>query len=195
MQTKFIILNGPPGSGKTTIARELARELASDQRELNVHSGTDNVVQDSFASPMKHMIATALGEKYIDMDKEKTRPELNGVSVRRFLIDLAEIHIKSLYGQDIFGRWLVHRVLRWPHRKPAYCIIDDGGFEPEILAVPNRLIVQVERGGRTFANDSRGYVGCDKAIRFHNHHDMANLGEHVKLTAIILRDERSYSGA
>lgn len=194
MQTKFIILNGPPGSGKTTIAREIARELAADQRELNVPSGNNNVIQDSFAAPMKHFIATALGEKYIDMDKEKTRPELNGVSVRRFLIDLAELHLKALYGQDIFGRWLVHRVLRWPHRKPSYCIVDDGDFEPAVLAVPNRIIVRVTRNGKDFSSDSRGYID-NWRITFPNHGDMATLWEQVKITSVILRDERSYIGA
>lgn len=188
-RTRFIILNGPPGSGKTTIARELARALHS--KTVDPHTFLIAITQDSFAAPMKHFIATALGEKYQDMDKEKVRPELNGCSARRFLIDLAETHIKDIYGQDIFGRWLVHRTLRWPERKPLYCIIDDGGFGPETEAVPNHVVIRIQRPGKTFVGDSRGYIGKNY-IALVNDGDMAELWHKVSALAVKLGDGRCF---
>lgn len=136
---KYIILNGPPSSGKTTIARELTTYL---QRAGNV------TMQDSFAMPLKHFIATALGEKYQEMDKEKIRPELNGISSRRFLVDLEENYLKALYGQDIFARWLMHRSLKNAQKKPDYVIIDDGRFKEEMEALPVKFLVRVVRNSK-----------------------------------------------
>jgi len=149
MPVKYLILNGPPSSGKTTIAREIVRVLGGRGKIA---------VQDSFAAPMKHFIATALGERYQQMNKEKARPELNGASVRDFLIDLSQNYMKVKYGDDIFGRWLMHRTLRDPVTNPDYVVVDDGGFAPEIEAVTNRTVIRVVRPGCSFARDSRGYV-------------------------------------
>lgn len=176
--THFIILNGPPGSGKSTIARELARKLAAPfTPEHRV-----GIVQDSFAAPMKHFIATALGERYNDMIKDRTYPELNGATVREFLIDMAENFIRQRYGQDIFGRWLYHRAMRWPARKPIYCIVDDGGFEPEVMTLPNHYIVHVHRDGKTFEGDSRSYLRPRGSItwQFDNNGDITQLYIHAR---------------
>lgn len=144
----YLILNGPPGAGKTTLARILSQQL----RDMAV----DNA-QDSFAAPFKHFFAVALGDKWQSMDKSKARPELNGYSLRECWIDIAEAYTKKRFGDDIFGRWLVHRSLRDPSRKVQVVVVDDGGFIPEIEAVPNRFVVQVRRPGYDFTGDSRQY--------------------------------------
>lgn len=143
----YIVLNGPPGCGKTTIARELARML-SEKR---------TTITDSFAAPMKHFIAVALGEKYNDMNKDIARPELNGYTVREFLIELSERHMKPRYGEDVFGRLLVHRSLRYTP-PPTFVVCDDGGFQAELDAVPNHVLVWVSRAKLDFTNDSRSYL-------------------------------------
>jgi energy-coupling factor transporter ATP-binding protein EcfA2 len=150
-QIRYIVLNGPPGSGKTSISIELARALRNEIGE------PDAVVLDSFSAPLKHFFAAALAEKYANMNKEMPRPELSGRSVRRGLIGLAEEHCKPLYGDDIFGKWLVFRTLKHPQKRPEFVVIDDGGFVAEIGAVPNRFVIRVSRDGKDFIDDSRGY--------------------------------------
>jgi len=118
----------------------------------------DEVISDSFSAPLKHFFAAALAEKYASMNKEMPRAELSGRSVRQGLIGLAEDHCKEVYGSDIFAKWLVYRSLKHPHKQPKFVIIDDGGFPDEIRAVPNRLVIQVYREGKSFSGDSRGFV-------------------------------------
>lgn len=150
-QIRYIILNGPPGSGKSSMSLELVRALRASI------GNPDAVVSDSFAAPIKHFFAAALAEKYQNMDKERQRPELSGHSVRQSLIELAESHIKPFYGDDVFGKWLVYRTLKHPTKRPEFVVIDDGGFPGEIKAVPNRFVIRVSREGRDFSGDSRGY--------------------------------------
>lgn len=150
MTIKYVVLNGPLGSGKSTIGRMLTEEF-----KVRV----PKVTQDYFAAPMKHFISTALGEKYQDMNKEKARPELNGYSVRQFMIHLSEEVMKPRYGDDCFARWLTHRVLKSPQDVPNIVIIDDLGFEVELHALDNVYLVRVERAGHDFKGDSRGFCG------------------------------------
>lgn len=144
----YVIFNGPPHVGKTAMARELASCLTK--------AGITNEI-DSFAKPFKQFFATALGDKWTDMDKVRVRPELNGYTLRQAWIGMAEDYVKHVYGEDAFGRWLVHRSLRFPDHKMDVYIVDDGGFIPEIEAVQNRWVIRVTRPGCDFTNDSRSY--------------------------------------
>lgn len=167
---KYIILNGPPRSGKSILARELTAQLSTH----TLGGATKGVMQDAFAVPLKHFFAVAMGDKFSGMDKEKARPELNGYSLRESWIDLAENYIKKRFGDDVFGRWLVHRSLRHPTGLPLYYIVDDGGFVPEIDAVPKPFIVHVSRAGTSFQGDSRRYYPICHAA-FDNDGNLSNL--------------------
>lgn len=169
--TRFIILNGPPGSGKTTIGRELASYIR-DRHHVSI-------VSDSFAAPMKHFIAVALGQSYLEMSKDSPRAEISGFSVREFLIDLSENYIKERYGEGAFGRWFYHRVGRL-NPAPAFVISDDCGFEPEYDAVSGGdrkrvILIRVTREGKTFSGDSRNYLPVEPNYVFDNNGDMADL--------------------
>lgn len=144
---KFVIFNGPPYSGKSTVARELARAL----------SGRYRVAMDSFAAPMKHFIATALGEQYNEMPKDSPKDILRGRSVRQFLIHMSEQYMKEQYGQDIYGRLLYHRAMRY-QPAPDFVICDDSGFPDEAMALPEPYIVRVTRKGKDYTGDSRTYL-------------------------------------
>lgn len=173
---QYIIFNGPPGCGKSICARELA--LAFTQR------GYTNEL-DSFAKPIKQFFMTALGDKYDQVDKERARPELNGYSLREGLIHLSERYVKERYGDDIFGRWLVHRSLRFPAKKVQFYIVDDGGFEDEIRAVPNAFIVRIVRPGRDFAKDSRNYINPYN-YRIDNVGDLPMLWQSINALCVLL---------
>lgn len=145
--SRFIILNGPAGVGKTIIVRELCRVLLA--HNLLAH-------QDSFAAPIRHFIATAIGEKYNDMPKDSPVAILRGRSVREAVIGISS-YMKDAYGEDIFGRLLYNRAMRLDP-KPHYIIADSANDEDEVGALQSHLLIHVERDGHDFHNDSRKYL-------------------------------------
>lgn len=169
----FIVFNGPPYSGKTTIARETAIRLRNKGLR---------VVSDSFAAPMKHFIAATLSQPYVEMAKDVPRVELSGYSVREFLIDLSEHYIKPRYGDDAFGRWLVHRALKHPDGLPDVVVVDDSGFGPEFDALDEKRLIHVVRPGKDFTGDSRGYLSNPWRI-IHNDGSLLDLSG--KIEAIV----------
>lgn len=183
--TRFIILNGPPYSGKSTIARELSSYL----REKHIPT-----VSDSFAAPMKHFIATALGEQYAVLPKDAPRAELAGYSVREFLIDLSENYIKPHYGDGAYGRWLYHRIGRL-NPAPTFVIADDGGFieEFDALSGGNRkriVLIKITRPKHDFSNDSRNYLPIDPDFTIENDGDLASLWLKTKQLSELLATGR-----
>lgn len=149
--TRFVLFNGPPSSGKTTSARHMVTLLRN--RSLRVES-------DSFATPIKHFIATLLGESYSKIKKDTMYPELQGETPRSVLIALSEEFMKPRYGEDVFGRMLYHRSLRFAPT-PDFVICDDSGFLPEFEALGernNRILIRIVRSGYTYAGDSRNYL-------------------------------------
>ena len=147
---RFVIFNGPPSSGKSTFAPELARQL-------RVHLAPDQVCMDSFAAPMKHYIATAMAWQYQEMKKERPEAVLQGYSIREFLIDLSERYMKPRYGDDVFARLLLYRILR-RNPQPRFVVVDDCGFDEEITALTRPFLVRITRPGTSFKGDSRNFV-------------------------------------
>lgn len=149
MTMRLILINGPSQSGKTTISRSLVQVLNEKHAPC---------VSDSFSSPLKHFIASALAERYNEMNKEIPRAELSGYSVREVFIDMAQEYFKKRYGDDCFGRWLMHRALRYKPT-PKFVVVDDLGFQEELDTTKDHFIVRVMRSGKNYKKDSRGYVG------------------------------------
>lgn len=174
---RYIILNGPPSAGKTSLAKELCSALNKNDPD---RTRIPTAIVDSFAAPLRHFFAVALGDRFRSMRKDEQRPELSGFTLRQCYIDLAETYIKGRFGDDIFARWLIHRTLRFPNKKPQYVIIDDGGFIPEMQAVPNRMIIAIYRKGKDFKSDSRSYY---PVAHYSLHNDCPSLAGLWKLAA------------
>lgn len=143
----FVLLNGPPGCGKTTLKRMLVQEVN------NTSEATAG--GESFASPIKEFLASSLRMPYDDIDKNTHHPTLL-TTPHQFLIDLSQEHMKPRYGEDIFARLLLHRVKNSPPKDVV--VVDDLGFVEEALAIWPHVIVRVHRAGHTFSGDSRGYI-------------------------------------
>jgi hypothetical protein len=169
---RYIILNGPSGTGKSTL---IAKGLMWRFKMLNeayakgemLEEGYEGfkpleyqlrVVQDSFANPLKHFIASTLGVPYAELKKNTMNAILNGYTPREFFIHLSEKYIKDRYGDDAFGRWLEHRILRLDPL-PNLVIIDDGGFYEERSALgAYARVVRITREGKTFEGDNRNFL-------------------------------------
>lgn len=172
---RIIVLNGPAGSGKSTAARMLAAWLGR----------RNNVITDSFAAPMKHFISTLLAAKYMEMPKDSPVAELNGHSVREFLIDLSESYIKPKYGDDFFGRMLLYRVLRNADNLPDYVVVDDSGFNSEFEPISeDAVLLRVVREGCDYTGDSRSYLTIrDPDYIIENNGTVGRLDEEMRALA------------
>lgn len=153
----FVVFNGPSYSGKTTSANALVRILKSMANPLNNNALI--VEKDSFAAPMKRYLTVALNMPLEDMQKDTPMAILSGYSPREFLIKESEDHMKPTYGQDIFGRLLLYRALRYTPA-PNVIVVDDGGIEAEFncLGEYKPFLVRMNRPGYSFKNDNRSYL-------------------------------------
>lgn len=145
---KVILFNGPPYSGKSTAARSCLSEFQKHKQ---------SAVMESFAGPMKHFLATALGTPYDALEKDVIHPALR-VTPRKFLIDLSEVYLKGEYGTSFFGRITKSRVDR-NFSLYDFVIFDDSGFQSEVTELtPKPFLVHVRRPGKDFTGDSRSYL-------------------------------------
>lgn len=151
---KVIILNGPAGCGKDTLARALV--------EMGFAKGTTR-----FKNPMFNIALAALGpDAYHDFldgyddraRKEKPEDFLNGLSRRQFMIAISEQFVKPVFGDDYFGKYLSGNL---PDGGEVF-VVSDGGFASEVTPIVaaghDVQIVRLHRDGYTFIGDSRGYL-------------------------------------
>lgn len=170
----FVLLNGPPGSGKTTLKRMLVQHF---------ENYCIRVISDSFAGPIKSFISTCLSMKYQEIEKDKFHPVLN-MTPRQFLMTLSENFMKPNLGVNIYGALLVQRAYNrnpWPQ----VVVVDDLGFEVETQDPWPNVIIRVQRQGCTFEGDSRDYVAGHR-FTVTNDESIKNLNEKAKTMAQII---------
>lgn len=142
-----IALNGPPRCGKDTAAKAVYATLTSLGKVA---------LLEKFSLPIKRACHGLL-LPYIN--KDEIDPVL-GCTPRQWHIEFSENFMKKLYGQDIFGRLLAHRINRTP--QPDFVVVSDCGFQSEldVLAACDQIssiwIISISRFGCLF--DSRGLV-------------------------------------
>lgn len=162
---KIILLNGPPSSGKDTAAKHIYSKL---------HTNTAGVLFERFSAPLKTAFAAITGKTYnhyyevawYEEHKEKIIPWL-GVSYRQWQIDFSEKFMKKYYGDDIFGKLFVERIMakQMSATNPyKVAVVPDSGFDIEIeylekhLNIDDILLIRCHRDGYDFSKDSRNYV-------------------------------------
>lgn len=156
MKREIIILNGPPGCGKDTIAAHLTGHRYP-------------AVKASFKQPMFDIDFSMLGvylyDEFIDLyndreQKEKPQVILGGKSPRQFMILISEDVMKPVFWDHYFGRRMVEEIHEM-YRDLAV-VISDGGFTEEINPLVKAghevHICRLHRDGFTFAGDSRDYI-------------------------------------
>ena len=155
---KIVLFNGPPGSGKDTLANGLVKD--SIQR--------GGVAK--FAAPLKAGVPAFYGisqERFDFWDscqeeKKKPRDELLGLSCRQAQINLSEVYGKPVHGDSFFGEIMLAKLQGAVNTD--YVAISDSGFRPEaevqveIFGPTEIFLVRIHRDGTNFDEDSRDYI-------------------------------------
>jgi hypothetical protein len=169
---KIIFLNGPPGSGKDTIANLLLEHSTQCQYPARNYK---------FSGILKSMVHGAYGldysaeyyeRKYGHAWKSTPNRHLNGKTPRECYIAFSETYIKPLHGMTFFGERLADEMFNYPN---TFAVISDSGFDYEAPPVlqkfgyDNCVLVRVHRTGMDFTGDSRSYIELPiKTVDFHN---------------------------
>ena len=150
-----IILNGPPGSGKDTIADFIAAEFNAEHLRFKtkLYAITALINNLDFDEFMK--IAT-------DQNTKDSVKLARGLTARQLIIETSENVIKPYYGKEYFGNDVGDSILK---SDKSLFVLSDGGFPEELssmigvgcLNYSDVVIVKLYRTGCNFDNDSRTY--------------------------------------
>ena len=155
MKTKYVVLNGPPDSGKDFIAELL-------EKRWGMHHARFKSKLYKLAIRMSGVLHGTAMRYFTDRTlKEKTENspfQVLGASVspRQYLQFVSEEVIKPLYGKHYFGQALIDETYAlYPN-----VVVSDGGFEEEVLMLPGdeTLIIRLHAEGCSFEDDTRDYL-------------------------------------
>jgi hypothetical protein len=158
---KFVLLNGPPGSGKDTVASNLIPYLKFTHLK--------------FAAPIKRMVAALLqcDQRALEQIKDEPNRMLRFLdkelttrddTPRQLLIALSEELLKPRYGNAVFGNLLWTEATK---SSSNLFVVSDCGFESEVsrlvysAGARNCLLFRLHRAGHDFTGDSRSYLNID----------------------------------
>lgn len=150
---KIIILNGPPGSGKDTIA-ELLKGFVSLEFKAHLHK-----IAILLSGMTEHDYFILYNNREV---KEIPTDLLLGFSPRGFLIHISEVMCKPHFGKNYFGVVATKAIKSVINTSSV--IFSDGGFPnevnvlSEVFGKDKVVIVHLYRNGCSFAGDSRDYI-------------------------------------
>lgn len=177
--TQVIILNGPPGSGKDVIAKEIVRlhsgakhvqfkEILYDHTadlfdvDLNWFRYVSNDRAKKELPNEKLQLPVDLYQllcNYLGVGGEEIETGSVNISPREALIYTSELHYKPRYGKDYFGKKAAENL-----SEGVLNVFSDGGFKEEVYPIVQKVgynnltLVHLHRQGKTFKGDSRQYV-------------------------------------
>lgn len=157
---KIILINGAPRSGKDTISAMLKQIFPTD------------VLEEKFARPIKLTVPMLFGiphdefKKHYDSarHKDSAAPAFFGKTPRQVQIALSETFLKPLFGEGIFGRLLVSRIVRTQSKSSRCVVVSDSGFRAEAeelvkeFGADNIFLWRLHRDGCDYSSDSRGHI-------------------------------------
>lgn len=167
---KVILFNGPPGSGKDQSAISMENLLIG---EAPVNGGPAYrprriKMADTLKAAVHALYGLPFSCEYYEREfgnewKDQPQPEFFGATPRSVYISMSEEFAKKQGGESFFGRVLA-RKMKLDHQTNVF-LISDAGFLNEVVPLAlaygkdKLLVVELERGGKTFEGDSRAYIG------------------------------------
>ena len=180
----YVILNGPPGSGKDAIANQIRV------------SGCSSFIRTHHAEIKEELFKQALAisgisrkewfDRYDDRElKEKPWKRLGMLSQREFMIKLSENFTKPIFGKEFYGMLAADSHLS-KIRMGDLVIFSDGGFQEELEAMAKVVgseqifVVRLHREGCSFDKDSRDYLEWPNSVDIHNDRALLETVSRVK---------------
>ncbi|AEZ65076.1 putative ATP-binding protein [Aeromonas phage phiAS7] len=157
-KTSVIILNGPPGSGKDTLAKLLVESYK--KRGVNAQVFEFKDIMFKIAKLVSGASDELWDEMYARDQKELPQAFLGGLSARQFMIRISEEWMKPLFGAGILGQLAFKAV------KESGCdlaIFSDGGFPDEVAPFERpdihlHIMRLYPSWDSSFDGDSRNYL-------------------------------------
>lgn len=185
MDSKLILLNGPPRSGKDALAGEVARQL----RELLNDSKYPQLIHEKLSYPLKRGVAAIFDKSLDELERSKDmiNPDLFERSYRRAQIDLFH-WLERTHGPDVLGQLFAARTR---NSKNEIIIVSDCGRADEVhsaclgFAPSNCQLFRIHRDGTDYSGDIRSYVKNTEAYGLDSK-DVSNNGDLAHAGAMIV---------
>jgi hypothetical protein len=175
----FVLLNGPPRSGKSSSGKEL-------QKLFNHTYPSFEVIRTGFANMLKNAVHGLyniydLQGKLVEYDyfedvKDVPNNLFGGMSPRQAYIYTSERVLKKLHGQTYFGEVLIShsyfKEIYMTRSSTLIVIVEDSGFLSELIPIYNKYgfentqLFRLHREGFTFKDDSRSYIYTKNIVHY-----------------------------